>query len=284
MSDRARGLFVVGALLGAMIWAVTGAASSDQVSVVLSRSTAEELQAALGVALATITTNAPTTITTAPTTTEPPTTTTTIPPTTTLPPPPVIWPPQSGPRYDAIVRVDGEGLLWRAPYFRTLTSGAGWADGNRDGYDCLYGILLDAAGNPIGRFLFKRVDAAAAYVKILDEGMPENGPTNRHYDTGLLTPAPVRQGECKPLHQDVPYTPLAGSGELPVVDYLTDGTLLERRSYLDVDSDHVGGRLLFQVESASLERVVVVAYWDSLPVVAVYYEAMADTVMAVSVP
>jgi hypothetical protein len=229
----------------------------------------------------TTTTEPPTTTTEEPTTTtEPPTTTTTAPTTTTQPPTTTTTGPlpnPTGDKYDFFVNVHQVGRAWTAPYFYNLpyTPDTGWADGNRDGYKCAYGILL-WDGEPVGRVTFTRVAGAAAYTIINDQGMPDRGDTLRHYDTGSLFPRPVTQGECPPPDDDVDYVPSTLPGQLPVIDYLgPNGELLERRDYRKIVIEDP--RLKFRLVSVSAERVTVVAYWENNPFVVVYYDAPYGT-------
>lgn len=254
--------------------------------------------------LTTTTTTAPTTTTEPPTTTtEPPTTTTTAAPTTTtqattttattLPPTTTTTgplPTPTGENYEIFVTVDGVGPIWSAPYFRSLPYSpfTGWFDGNRDGYHCGFGIfgwnlntpsLLD---DPAGRVTFTRIDGVA-YARINDRRMPENGDTNRHWATGLMTPRPVRQGECPPPTET--YEPNTDPGQLPVVDYVNalTGELLERRDYRKLDDDGpLDPRLKFRLQSVDPERVTVIAYWENLPIVVIYYDAPFNSGVAMS--
>lgn len=228
------------------------------------------------------TTTAPPTTTTAPTTTTTaPTTTTTAPTTTTQPPTTTTTlgnPPQhEGEAYDFMVNIQGEGNAWVAPYHLDLGNGIGWGYGNRDGYRCMYGILVEGdaltSQSPVGRFTVTRIDGAAAYVLINDRDMPDRGPLLRHFGNGLLDPPDgVRQGECPPPDANVNYEPFTGPGQLPVVDYVgPGGQILERRDYRTVANNDP--RLKFRLFSETDQKVTVVAYWENLPIVVVYYEA-----------
>lgn len=204
------------------------------------------------------------------TTTTRPTTTTAPPTTTTTSPPPT----PSGERYDFMVSIQDEGLAWAAPYYLDLGNGFGWGYGNRDGYKCQYGILVagDAltSQNPMGRFRVARIAEAESYVLINDRYMPDRGPLLRHYDTGLLDPPDgVQQGECPP--PDASYEPYFGPGERPVIDYLRNGQILERRDYRNVVIQDP--RLKFRLISETDQEVVVMSYWDNLPIAPIYYDA-----------
>lgn len=218
----------------------------------------------------TTTTRPPTTTTTrrTTTTTAAPTTTTVAPITTTTGP----LPTPTGDRYDFMVNVAGVGQAWVAPYYLNLpyTPNTGWGYGNRDGYKCMYGILL-WNDEPVGRFTVTAIPEAQSYTIINDRYMPDRGPLLRHYDTGLLDPPDgVRQGECPP--PDLPYEPSTLPGQRPVVDYIgPNGQLLERRDYRKVDIQD--SRLKFRLHSATAARVTVVAYWEDQPFVVVYYDA-----------
>lgn len=232
---------------------------------------------------ATTTTTAPTTTTTAPTTTtQAPTTTTTVPPTTTTTTPGPL-PTPSGARYDFMVNIHEVGLAWRAPYYLTLpyTDGVGWGYGNRDGYRCMYGILL-WDDDPVGKFWITAIQDAQSYVIVNDKGMPDKGPQLRHFGTGLLgsqstPPDEVRQGECPPPFADVDYEPFTGPGQLPVIDYIgPNGELLERRDYRKLDDEApLPAELKFRLFSVTPTLVTVVAYWNNLPIAPIYYEAPA---------
>lgn len=212
-----------------------------------------------------------------PTTTVPTTTTTTLPPTTTTT---LGNPPQhEGEAYDFMVNIQGVGNAWVAPYHLDLGNGFGWGYGNRDGYRCQYGTLVEGdaltSQSPVGRFTVTRIDGAAAYVLINDRDMPDRGPLLRHFGTGLLDPpSGVQQGECPPPDANVNYEPFTGPGQLPVVDYVgPNGEIFERRDYRTIDNDDP--RLKFRLLSVTPQRVTVVAYWENLPIVVIYYDAPA---------
>jgi hypothetical protein len=222
----------------------------------------------------TTTTEPPTTTTAAPTTTTTAAPTTTTAPATTTSTGPL--PTPTGEHYDFMVNVHEVGQAWVAEYYLNLpyTDDVGWGYGNRDGYKCMYGILL-WDDDPVGRFRVAAVPEAQSYTIINDRKMPDRGPLLRHYDTGLLgsesnPPDTVRQGECPP--PDLAYEPSTLPGQLPVIDYLgPNGELLERRDYQKlVDLDP---RLKFRLHSATSQVVTVVAYWENVPFAVVYYDS-----------
>jgi len=163
-------------------------------------------------------------------------------------------------------------LWWNAPYDRTLSTGVGWTDGDRAGYKCAYGFLL-RNGQVVGRFTFTRIPEAAAYTRINDKYMLEG---SRHYTTGNLSSRrnPVSQSECPAPAES--YAPFAGS-QLPTIQFRQGTTVLEVRNYktLDVHDD-----VTFQQISKTNKRVVVVAYVDGLPAIAIYYDAFSNVTMS----
>ena len=74
--------------------------------------------------------------------------------------------------------------MWRAPYFRELSSGAGWDDGDRSAYRFGYGFLHhNPAGpepdNQVFRFAFAGGYSGTIATLIADERMNE---AERFYD------------------------------------------------------------------------------------------------------
>lgn len=165
---------------------------------------------------------------------------------------------------------------WNADYDRSLSAGVGWTDGDRAGYKCAYGFLL-RNGQVVGRFTFTRIPAAAGYARVNDKYMLEG---QRHYATGTLSSRrnPVLQSECPAPAES--YTPFAGS-QLPTVRFMQGSTVLEIRNYpnLDVHED-----VTFQQISKTNKRVVIVAYLNGLPAIAIYYDAFSNVTMTSDLP
>lgn len=161
---------------------------------------------------------------------------------------------------------------WDADYDRTLSAGVGWTDGDRAGYKCAYGFLLHN-GRVVGRFVFTRIAEAASYTRVNDKYMVEG---SRHYATGALGTRrnPVRQSECPAPTGN--YAPFDGN-ELPTIRFMQGSTVLETRSYpnLDVHPD-----VTFQQISKTNKQVNLVAYVDGLPVLEIYYTAFGNVTMA----
>lgn len=210
------------------------------------------------------------------TTTGTPVTTTTAVPVTTTTSGPILAP--VGDKFITSVRgTDAAGNSepwWDAPYFRDLpfTTGAGWTDGDRAGYRCMYAFLL-YQGEVVGRVTFTRVPAADSYAAVKDKFMVEG---ERYYD-GTLAPenAPKELGECPWPVAD--YAPATGSDQRPTITYsTTSGSVLEVRNYKNTVA--LNGITFRQVESTP-QRVTVVAYKDNLPAIVIYYESMVPGVV-----
>ena len=157
---------------------------------------------------------------------------------------------------------------WDAPYDRTLSEGVGWTDGDRAGYKCAYGFLL-RNGQVVGRFTFTRIPEAASYTRVNDRYMAEG---SRHYETGRVGTRrnPVLQSEC-PAPTET-YTPFAGS-QLPTIAFTENGVTLEIRNYKTLVTHP---DVTFQQISKTDRRIVVVAYVQGLPVIAIYYDTFSS--------
>ena len=214
---------------------------------------------------ATTTTIVPTTSTT----TSPPITTTTALPTTTT-----VGSPTS-PMDRFITRLmGGTEVWWEATYLRTLpfTPGVGWVDGDRAAYRCMYGFLQQD-NRVVGRVTFMAVEEAASYTMVNDKYMEEGV---RFYD-GSVAPlgGPIELGQCPHPSQD--YAALTGPGQLPTINFSTvGGSLLEVRNYKTLA---VADGVVFQQTESTDQRVTVVAYFDNLPTIVVYYESMVSDVI-----
>jgi hypothetical protein len=186
-----------------------------------------------------------------------------------------------------MVNIHEVSQAWVAEYFLELpyTEGVGWGYGNRDGYKCMYGVLL-RDGDPVGRFTVTAIREAESYVIINDRNMPDRGPELRHYNTGLLgsesnPPDTVRQGECPPPTEVYEESTLPG--QFPVIDYLgPNGELLERRDYRRLDNADLDPRLKFRLHHADELRATVIAYWENIPFAVVYYDAPYGTGVTMS--
>ena len=163
---------------------------------------------------------------------------------------------------------------WDAYYFRSLpfASSTGWTDGDRSGYRCFYSFLMNQ-GQVVGRVTFTRVEDAAGYASVNDKYMLEG---QRYYDGTVAPPGAGKElGECPAPVQD--YTPFTGPGQKPTITYsTTGGQLLEVRNYKPLVT---GAGITFQQIESTDQRVTVVAYFNNLPVIVVYYDSMVSTVV-----
>lgn len=185
----------------------------------------------------------------------------------------LIWrrvqPPPDG-DFDVILKnVDTAEVWWVAPYLRSLPSGAGWTDGDRSGYFCLY-AFLQIRGRLTHRVTFTRVpvprELGGAYAGIFDEDMREG---QRFYD-GTLAPVGSNElGDCPPPTQS--YEPYLGADERPTVKLNFRRQTLEVRDYKTVDAHPA---ITFQVTENTPNRVTVVAYESTKPVIVIYYDAL----------
>lgn len=188
---------------------------------------------------------------------------------------------------------------WDAPYRAFLPSGAGWIDGDRTAYNCAYGFLIDD-GWVVGRFTFARVPGVS-YAKVSDRFMPEG---NYYYDA---SPTPYIDDDshgqaypprwCADSLVSQEYEPDTRPGQTPVVEFHNRGRVIETRDYRDVEvltpglkfhlvevtgpflSDDGEGRV---VEVTS--RTTVVAYFDDLPVIVVYYDGIGTGFVTAEIP
>jgi hypothetical protein len=157
---------------------------------------------------------------------------------------------------------------WDANYFRGLpyAPSTGWTDGDRSGYRCFYAFLMNE-NQVVGRVTFTRVPAASSYAMVNDKYMQEGV---RYYDGTLAgAGAPNELGECPEPMAD--YTPFAGPGQKPTVTYTLNGQLLEVRNYKTL-ATNTG--ITFQQVTSTDDQVTVVAYYNGLPAIVVYYESM----------
>ena len=67
------------------------------------------------------------------------------------------------------------------------------------------------------------------------------------------------------------YTPFTGPGQKPTVTYMLNGQLLEVRNYKTL-ATNTG--MTFQQVASTDDQVTVVAYFNNLPVIVVYYESL----------
>jgi hypothetical protein len=163
-----------------------------------------------------------------------------------------------------------------APYAKTLPSGAGWLDGDREAYDCAYTFLRDAQGNLVGRVLFKTIGRAGAYTVVNDQFMHEGSMETdiRWWPDGR--PANEQGTICRDLPSE-PYEELdpADNRKLPLIRFrAADGSVLETRDYATRPQLDPGNTQ--RVVSVTPERVTAVAYQDGIPIVSVYYEPMGN--------
>jgi hypothetical protein len=169
-----------------------------------------------------------------------------------------------------------------APYARHLTSGAGWTDGDREGYGCAFMHLIEKGDglNPVsvGRVTFKLPKDAAGYAAIVDKFMDEGernvgGSLEPVKDVENEKDDHAKVGGCAGLNLNPSYGNLVGArGLVPILEFLgPGGRVLETRSYVKraASPGH-----LFKIAKASSQRIVVVGYQDRVPVIAIYYDAL----------
>lgn len=169
-------------------------------------------------------------------------------------------------RYDIVLTNEGaRERFWIAPYQRALSPGVGWTDGDRDGYRCAYGFLL-RNGVPIIRFTFIRIPDAATYAAVKDFNMVEG---SRYYD-GSVAPlgSPKELGDCPQSTQG--YEPSTGD-QRPTIRMRRGTTVLETRDYKTLEL--LPGVTFQQVERTN-KRIAVVAYFNTLPIYAIYYDVL----------
>lgn len=173
-----------------------------------------------------------------------------------------------------IVQLRGEQpfhFWWDAPYDRTLPSGAGWTDGDRVGYRCLYGFLMQGT-KILGRVTFTRVPGAE-YGMVNDRFMEEGV---RYYNGQLDTKGLSQLNDCPA--PSLAYEPYTGPDQRPVVTYENKATgfVFETRDYL---ATVVGEGIKFQQVEKTPQRVTVVGYLNDMPAIVVYYDSMARSVV-----
>lgn len=170
-------------------------------------------------------------------------------------------------RYDIVLTNEGaQQRFWVAPYLRTLSPGVGWTDGDRDGYRCAYGFLL-RNGQPVGRFTFIRIPQAATYAAVKDAYMVEG---ERYYDgTVAAVDAPKELGDCP--QSTVAYEPFTGDVRPTIRFRQGSRVILETRDYKATEA--LSG-VTFQQVARSNKWITVVAYYDTLPIYAIYYDVM----------
>lgn len=170
-------------------------------------------------------------------------------------------------RYDIVLTHEGFGeRFWVAPYERTLSPGVGWTDGDRMGYRCAYGHLL-RNGQPVGRFTFVAIPDAATYASVKDRYMDEGA---RFYD-GTVNPNPEIKElrDCPQTSQS--YEPFTGD-ERPTIRFRQGSSVtLETRNYKTTEA--LSG-VTFQQVSRTNKQIVVVAYFNTLPIYAIYYDVL----------
>lgn len=242
----------------------------------------------------TTTTAAPTTTTAAPTTTAPATTTTVIPDTpipATLPYGP--FRKENAYRFE-ITNTVTEHPWWNAPYHFNLPYHAdyGWAAGDRLGYRCIWGPLIDTSdltlaetspggpwdwngyGLPVGRFAAVRVidEDTAAYITVNDRFMREGQRTweGDYVAGGGQTEHP---SFCQNTILTDDYEPYTGPDQRWLIVFRNPaGEVIEIRDYRNtVAHDEVK---FHAVDADGTDGTVAIAAYnrfDNLPGVIVYY-------------
>jgi hypothetical protein len=238
-------------------------------------------------------------------TTEPTTTTvaatatTAAPATTTTKPPPPPKPPiiasslaipatvtypgglKAGGGYDITASNAETGVLWwTAPYLGTnlpYTAGAQWVAGDREGYRCGYGFILDSNGEIDGRFAFVR-PPDQTYAKVSDTYMEEGV---RYLDGSLYTGGgnEVTEEDCTNVMSPIDYEGACRPvDERPRVGYFDEkGNILDIRDYSNTAATNVN----FNLHSFNGSRATVIACEDGLVGMIVYYDSMGNGQLAV---
>ncbi|MEX0700423.1 MAG: hypothetical protein WD651_12560 [Acidimicrobiia bacterium] len=182
--------------------------------------------------------------------------------------------------------------LWNAPYLESLpfTSGVGWTDGERVGYDCAWMFLL-RNGQVVGRATFLTLDGEQGYGRINDQSMTEK---SRYYD-GTVSSSGTNLSPCPDLDQA--YEPSNAPDERPTLRFVAGGDLLEVRDYKKtvalspgVTFDQVSvNNVPFddwdprqQTSHRVYSRIVVIGRENGLPVVVVYYDSLDPSVVVTS--
>lgn len=293
-------------LMGAMgFLLVTPAALSQSGPTLEERVCALEVNAGIGpcsttTTVATTTTTAPTTTTTQPTTTTAaPTTTTTAASTTTT--------VASGnielglingfDSYDVLLsNLDTNQKWWDAGYDAFLASGAGWVEGERLSYRCMYGFAVDN-GAIVGRFIAARIPLAA-YAKVNDRNMQQK---MRFIDGTYFGGG---QGQlyhgsfCNEL-VTVEYGQSTAPGQFPIVEFHNGGDVIETRDYGAVDL-YPGANIKWLVGDVITEpfqitdpfgnthtvnsRVPVIAFENNDSAVVFYYDGLGSGEVTVTIP
>lgn len=233
------------------------------------------------------------------------TTTTTVDTTTTTSPPGLVIPPtqpypargtvpyKDGGGYDIIASNATTGTVWwTAPYWCSngldMYPGQGcWISGDREGYRCGYGFIVDANGedpnsadNIVGRFAFVR---GGVYGKVLDKYMEE---AERYLD-GTPTPyfgtnfKEIPEEDCTDVRTEIDYSAACRDvDERPRVGFFDSaGNVLDIRDY----SNTVANGVIFNLHSFDGTTATVLACEDGLVGMIVYYTAMGDGQLAVEV-
>ena len=171
-------------------------------------------------------------------------------------------------------------IWWTATYLGTnlpYTGGGQWVAGDREGYRCAYGFILDSNGEIDGRFAFVR-PPDQTYAKVSDTYMEEGarylngslytGGGNEVTDedcTNVLSPIDY-EGACRPVD------------ERPRVGYFDEkGNILDIRDYTNTAATNVN----FNLHSFNGSRATVIACEDGLVGMIVYYDSMGNGQLAV---
>jgi hypothetical protein len=164
--------------------------------------------------------------------------------------------------------------------------GGAWIDGDRQGYQCGYGFIVDANGetasaeNIVGRFAFVRAPDAA-YGKVIDRYMEEaerylDGTPTPYYGTNFKE---IPEEDCTDVRSDIDYAnACVGVDQRPRVAFFdADGNVLDIRDY----SNTVANNVIFNLHSFDGTRATVIACEDGLVGMLVYYDALYDGQIAV---
>lgn len=179
--------------------------------------------------------------------------------------------------YDIIASNADTGVVWwTAPYLGTnlpYTPGSKWVHGDREGYRCGYGFVMDARGDIAGRFAFVR-PPDQAYAKVNDRYMNE---AERYLD-GTPTPyfgtnaKEIPEEDCTDVRSEIDYEGACRPvDERPRVGFFDgQGNVLDIRDYTHTEATSVN----FNLHSFNGSRATVIACEDGLVGLLVYYDAM----------
>lgn len=183
--------------------------------------------------------------------------------------------------YDIIASNADTGVIWwTAPYLGTnlpYTPGSKWVHGDREGYRCAYGFVMDANGDISGRFAFVR-PPDQTYAKVNDKYMNEG---TRYLNGSLFTGEgnEISEENCTDVLSAIDYNGACRPvDERPRIGFFDgQGNVLDIRDYTNTEAASVN----FNLHSFNGSRATVIACEDGLVGMIVYYDAMGNGQLAV---